>query len=174
MKRLAMMVVAAAAWAVSPVAAQTGGSEDARRTYYALGVEAGGELDFCDEDNDCSDGGFGAFGRVGYRANRFLGLEADFGVAALGGNGEFVHAAGLGVLTLPVGPVELRARGGLAVFNADGDARLGGALGPGLGVRLGRRSALRADVLVFIAEDARDSGSADAGGLFQVGYERRF
>ena len=142
--------------------------------YFALGAQAGGEFEICDEDDDCGTGGFGAFGRVGYRANRVLSVEADVGIAAIGGDETFFHAAGLGVATLPVGPVDLRLRAGPALFSADDETRFGVAFGTGIGFRPNDRSAIRTDFLVLHGDEQREGAGFDLGGMLQIGYERRF
>ena len=166
-------VLAATAALIGGAAAQEAAAPETARTYFAVGVQAGGEFEICDEDDDCATGGYGALGRYGWRANRFFGVEGEVGLTAFESDA-FLHAAGLATLTLPLGPVDLRARGGAAVFSADDEVRFGGAFGPGIGVRTGERSALRADVLVFVGDDPSEGAGIDVGGLFQIAYERRF
>ena len=175
MKTTAMAAVAV--WVISGAAAAQDASptvSPAQGPYFAVGVQAGGELElFCDEDDACSEGGYGAFGRLGFRGNRVLGAEAEAGFAAFEG-GTFVHAAALGTLTAPIGPVDLRLRAGGGFFSADEETRFGLAIGPGLGFRPNDRSAIRLDFLLFEGEDSTEGADEDLGGLLQLAYERRF
>ena len=173
MKMTTMAVVTALM--VGHAAAQEAPVPDARGPYFAGGVQAGAEFEFCDEgDDECSEGGYGVLGRLGYRANRVLSAEAEVGIAAFGGDDAFAHAAGLAVVTLPVGPVDLRLRAGPSVFSADEEARFGFAVGPGVGFRPNDRSAIRADILILQGDDPDEGAGFDLGGLFQIAYERRF
>lgn len=174
MKTASIMAMVIAAVTSSTAAAQQAERPAARGAYFAGGVQAGGEFEICDEDDDCSEGGYGAFGRLGYRANRVLGVEAEVGAAALGGDEAFFHAVGLGVLTLPAGPVDFRVRAGGGVFSADEETRAGFAFGPGVGFRPDDRSAIRADILILTSDDPDADTGFDLGGFFQIGYERRF
>ena len=172
MRSLVIAALSIASWS-GAAAAQDADMASTGRSYVALGVLLGGEVEFCDEDDECGGGGIGGFARYGYRANRFLSVEGEAGIAPFEGNG-FFHAAGLGVLNLPVGPVDLRVRGGGALFGADGGSRLGLAAGPGVGVRFGEGSAARFDILALIGDDDGELEGFDAGVLLTLGYERRF
>ena len=162
------------AW-VGGAAAQEVEPSSVRGPYFAVGAQTGGGSDLCDAD-DCV-GGYGALGRLGYRWNRVLSVEADLGIIDVrgedSGSETFAHAAALGVATLPIGPVDLRTRLGGGVFSADGGSRLGFAGGSGIGFRPDERSAIRADLLVFVGGDTDDL-EFDLGGLVQLAYERRF
>lgn len=147
-----------------------------RGPYWAVGAQIGGGLEFVEVEDGRAElvdgGGYGGFARYGRAHNRYFALEAEAGFAAFDGIGGLVHGGGYAVGTLPIGPVDLRARGGLGIAAIDDVATIGVSVGVGGGIRLGNRQSLRLDATAF---STTLNGDADnVAVLLQIGYQRGF
>ena len=166
-------------------ASGTAWGQDAQRSeessrYWAAGAQVGVGLEFVELEDDgigvSDSGGYGAFGRYGVRRSRYFAWEGELGFASFGGDGTLVAGGAYAVGTLPLGPVDLRGRAGVAVTGIESEFTDGVAVGLGLGVGAGVRIAedqsirLDATASPTVLDDANEGVAV----LLQLGYERRF
>lgn len=182
--RTKLASIVAATLIIGTAAAQEVGEEPASpaNIYWGVGIQVGGGIEYEKEvaagDTQTVDaGGYGAYARLGRRFGPILGLEAEGGFAGFEGDGTLIYGAAYVVATAPLGPVDLRARGGLALQDVSGTGAFGPALGLGGGFRVGESGSVRFDTTVMLDSfsDGDDTDAAQGVSvLLQVGYRRSF